>query len=191
MKLSLFKKIKPIEESKPQLTLEDILAPAEIEVDFNSLRIDNRFFRTYFVSAYPRFVEPNWLEPLVSFDHSLFISMFIYPSQSAGVLDELKRKIAEMEATIQTDYERNKAIDPVVEVALEDARSLQDQLVRGAERFFDFALYITIPATTLDELHNTSKLIESTLASLSISAQATTLQMETALNQPYRKEQTF
>ncbi|OGE27805.1 hypothetical protein A3D02_01815, partial [Candidatus Daviesbacteria bacterium RIFCSPHIGHO2_02_FULL_39_41] len=162
----------------PQLTLEDILAPAEIEADFNNLRINNRYFRTYFVSNYPRFVEPNWLEPLVSFDHSLFISMFIYPSQSAGVLDELKRKIAEMEATIQTDYERNKAIDPVVEVALEDARSLQDQLVRGAERFFDFALYITIPATTLDELHNTSKLIESTLASLSISAQATTLQME-------------
>jgi len=56
--------------------------------------------------------------------------MFIYPSQSAGVLDELKRKIAEMEATLQTDFERNRAIDPAVEVALEDARGLQDQLVR-------------------------------------------------------------
>lgn len=173
-----FKKKNTENTTAPQLTLEDILAPAEIEADFNNLRINNRYFRTYFVSGYPRFVEPNWLEPLVSFDHSLFISMFIYPSQSAGVLDELKRKIAEMEATIQTDYERNKAIDPVVEVALEDARSLQDQLVRGAERFFDFALYITVPAASLDELHNTSKLIESTLASLSITAQATTLQME-------------
>ena len=178
MKLSLFKKIKPIEESKPQLTLEDILAPAEIEVDFNSLRIDNRFFRTYFVSAYPRFVEPNWLEPLISFDHSLLISMFIYPSQSQGVLDELKQKIAEMEATIQTDFERGRTIDPAVEVALEDARGLQDQLVRGVERFFQFALYITVPAQTPEELHNTSKLVESTLASLSITAKQTTLQME-------------
>lgn len=179
MRLNLFKKTKAQEEKAlPQLTLEDVLAPSEIEVDFNFLRADGRFFRTYFVSNYPRFVEPNWLEPLISFDHSLLVSMFIYPSQSQGVLDELKRKIAEMEATIQTDLERNRAIDPSVEVALEDARGLQDQLVRGVERFFQFSLYVTVPADSLEELHTTSKLIESTLASLSITAQQTTLQME-------------
>lgn len=161
-----------------QLTLEDVLAPAETEVDFNYLRIDSRYFRTYFVSDYPRFVEPNWLEPLISFDHSLLVSMFIYPSQSQGVLDELKHKVAEMEATIQTDLERGRAIDPVVEVALEDARSLQDQLVRGVERFFQFSLYISVPAGSLEELQNTSKLVESTLASLSITAKQVTLQME-------------
>ncbi|MBI4035673.1 ATP-binding protein [Candidatus Daviesbacteria bacterium] len=172
------KKAKPVEEAKPQLTLEDAIAPSEIEVDFKHLRLNNHFFKTYFVSGYPRFVDPNWLEPLISFDHSLLISMFIYPSGSQGVLDELKRKIAEMEATIQTDLERGRAIDPAVEVALEDARGLQDQLVRGVERFFQFALYISVPASSLDELRNTSKLIESTLASLSITAKQTTLQME-------------
>ncbi len=173
-----FKKKKAQETTQPQLTLEDILAPGEIEVDFNHLRIDSRFSKTYFVSSYPRFVEPNWLEPLISFDHSLLISMFIYPSASQGVLDELKRKIAEMEATIQTDLERNHAIDPTVEVALEDARGLQDQLVRGVERFFQFSLYISVPAYSLEELQNTSKLIESTLASLSITARKASLQME-------------
>lgn len=179
MKLpSLFKKLKTEEIVGPQLSVADVLAPAEIEVDFSNLRINNRFFRTYFVSNYPRFVEPNWLEPVISFDHSLFISMFIYPSQSAGVLDELKRKIAEMEATITADLERGRAFDPAVEVALEDARSLQDQLVKGAERFFQFALYISVPAANKEELHNTSKLVESTLASLSMTAQGTTLQME-------------
>ena len=179
MKLpTLFKKPIVKESTQPQLTLEDVIAPAEMEVNFNDLRIDTRFFRTYFVSNYPRFVEPNWLEPLISFDHSLLISMFIEPSESAGVLDELKRKIAEMEATIQTDFERNRAIDPTVEVALEDARGLQDQLVKGVERFFQFSLYITVPSASKEELHNTSRLVESTLASLSISAKAATLQME-------------
>ena len=173
-----FRKTKPAEETQPQLTLEDVIAPKELEVDFNYLRVDNQFFRTYFVSDYPRFVEPNWLEPLISFDRSLLISMFIYPSESRGVLDELKRKVAEMEATIQTDLERGRAVDPVVEVALEDARTLQDQLVRGVERFFQFSLYISIPAVSLEELQNTSKLVESTLASLSITARQTTLQME-------------
>ncbi|OGE24893.1 hypothetical protein A3C26_02735 [Candidatus Daviesbacteria bacterium RIFCSPHIGHO2_02_FULL_39_12] len=179
MKLNLFNKPNVQEEKIiPQLTLEDVLAPSEMEANFNNLRIAGRFFRTYFVSDYPRFVELNWLEPLISFDHSLLISMFIYPSESSGVLDELKRKVAEMEATIQTDFERGRAMDPVVEVALEDARALQDQLVRGVERFFQFSLYVTIPSSSKEELHNTSKLVESTLASLSMSAKPTTLQME-------------
>lgn len=164
--------------NNPQLSVQDLIAPAEVEIDFNELRMNNRFTRTYFASAYPRYVESNWLEPVISFDHSLFISMFIYPSQSKGVLDELKRKIAEMEATIQTDFERGHAIDPAVEVALDDARALQEQLVKGVERFFQFSLYITVPAATKEDLKNTSKLVESTLASLSVAAQPATLQME-------------
>ncbi|MBI2600532.1 ATP-binding protein [Candidatus Daviesbacteria bacterium] len=162
----------------PNFDLKDVLAPAEIEVDFNDIRINNRFYRTYFASNYPRFVEPNWLEPLISFEHSLFISMFIYPSESKGILDDLKRKIGEMEATIQTDLERGHVIDPAVEVALGDARILQEQLVKGVERFFQFGLYVTVPASSKDELRNTSKLIESTLGSISISSNPTTLQME-------------
>ena len=171
----------PNQPDSPQLTLEDILAPSEIEVNFNSLRIGQNFYRTYFMSNYPRFIEPNWLEPLISFDHSLSISMFIYPSESKGVLDDLKRKIAEMEATIQTDIERGRIVDPAVQVALDDARGLQEQLVKGAERFFQFALYVTVPAPNLEQLTNISKLVESTLGSLSIGTQPTTLQMEDGL----------
>ena len=180
MKIPLFSKKSKIQPAPdtPQLTLEDILAPSELEVDFNNLRIGQNFYRTYFMSAYPRFIEPNWLEPLISFDHSLNISMFIYPSESKGVLDDLKRKVAEMEATIQTDIERGRIVDPAIQVALDDARSLQEQLVKGAERFFQFALYVTVPAPDLEQLTNISKLIESTLGSLSIGAQPTTLQME-------------
>lgn len=160
------------------LNLTDLIAPAEMEVDFNNLQINQTFYRTYFVSAYPRFVDLNWLEPVISFDHSLYLSMFIYPEQASGVLNDLKRKIAEMEATIQTDLERGQQVNPTVEVELEDAQALQDQLVRGTERFFQYSLYVTIPADNKEELANTSKLIESTLASLSMTARPTTLQME-------------
>lgn len=160
-----------------EFSLVDAIAPKEIEIDFSYLRVDNHFYRSFFVSGYPRYVEPNWLEPLISFEHSLNISMFIYPSTSKNILDDLKRKIAEMEATIQTDMERGRAIDPAVQVALDDAKGLQEQLVKGAERFFRLALYITVPAKDKEELNNISKLVESTLGSLSITARATTLQM--------------
>lgn len=169
--------LKP-EQKNPRLTVTDIIAPSDIEVDFSNLRINSTFHRTFFVSNYPRFVEPNWLEPLIDFEHSLTVSMFIYPTQSSGILDDLKRKIAEMEATIQTDLERGRAVDPAVELALEDARELQAQLVKGSERFFQYGLYITLPAKTKEELENTSSLVKSTLGSISITAHTTTLQME-------------
>lgn len=161
-----------------KLTVDDIIAPEEIEVDFSYLRINQLLYKSFFVSAYPRYIEPDWLEPLIDFDHSLNIAMHIYPTNSKTVLDDLKRKIAEMEATIQTDLERGHVINPAVQVALDDARDLQEQLVKGAERFFRLGLYITVPARSKEELNNISKLVESTLGSLSITARETTLQME-------------
>jgi len=108
--------------------------------------------------------------------------MYIYPSESKGVLDNLRRKIAEMEATIQTDLERGRDIDPAVQVALDDAQMLQEQLVKGAERFFQLGLYITLPSTKKEDLENTSKLLQSTLGSISVTAYPTTLQMEQGFN---------
>ncbi|MBI2022338.1 ATP-binding protein [Candidatus Daviesbacteria bacterium] len=175
---------KPVEDKNPggdqRLSLIDTIAPSKIEVDFTYLKINERFYRSFFVSSYPRYVSPNWLEPLINFDHTLNISMFIYPSESNTVLDNLKKKIAEMEATIQTDIERGRAVNPAVQVALDDAKGLQEQLVKGAERFFRLALYTTVSAKDKEELNNVSKLVDSTLGSISIGAKQTALQMPDA-----------
>lgn len=179
--LSKTKNPKPPTAAPPPtggLSLVDVLAPQNIEVDFNHIQLNQNYYRSFFVADYPRYVGPNWLEPLVSFDHTLDVSMFLYPSNSKDVLENLRRKIAEMEATIQTDMERGREIDPTVQVSLDDARSLQEQLAKGAERFFKLGLYITVPAENKEELDNESKLLQSTLYSLSIKALPLTLQME-------------
>ena len=160
------------------VSVQDIIAPGAIEVDFDFLKIGNKYFRTLFVAGYPRFVTADWLGPLINFDHSLDIAMYIYPVEGKSVLDNLRRKIAEMEAEIQTDVERGRLIDPSTQAKLEDARTLQEQLVKGAERFFQFGLYITIPADSLEELNKVSKEVVSTLGSLLIIAKHATLQME-------------
>ena len=160
------------------VTIRDIIAPSAIEIDFNSLKIGNTYFRTLFVLGYPRFVSANWLEPLINFDHSLDTSMFIYPVEGKSVLDELHRKIAEMEAEIQSDIQRGRIVNPDTKARLEDARTLQEVLVKGIERFFQFGLYITIPAKSEQELNEVTNQVISTLGSLLIIAKATTLEME-------------
>lgn len=161
-------------------SVRDVIAPSAIEVDYNFIKIGDKYFRTLFISGYPRFVGANWLEPIINFDHTLTISMFYYPINARNVLDDLRRKIAEMEATINIAREKGKVIDPGVQAALGDAKSLQEQLVKGIERFFHFSFYVTISGNTLEELNNVTYQIESTLGSLSLISKKATLEMEAA-----------
>src|SRR6266702_2161475 len=126
------------------VSLPDLIAPSSIEVDFRYIRVGNKFYRTFFVIGYPRYVSSNWLQPLIDFEHTLDISMFIYLVFIDDVLTNLKRKIAEMEATIDTEEKRGKIPNPRVTAALSDALSLQADLAKGIERFFQFSLYVTL-----------------------------------------------
>lgn len=158
--------------------VKDIIAPPAIQVEFDYIRVGEIFYRTLFVSGYPRFVGANWLAPIINFDHTLDLAFFYYPVEAKGILDDLRRKIAEMEATVNGDLEKGRVVDPAVRIALEDAQALQEQLVAGIERFFQFSFYITIPAESLDELNSITKQVESTLGSLLIVTKHATLQQE-------------
>jgi len=131
-----------------------------------------------FVVGYPRFVSANWLEPLINFDHSMDISMFIYPALSADVLSDLRRKIAEMEATVYSQAEKGLELDPKIKASLEDALSVQEELAKGMERFFQFSLYITLSSDSLKDLTEASKRLMITLSSILIMPKTATLQME-------------
>jgi type IV secretory pathway VirB4 component len=160
--------------------IKDIIAPESIYVDFNHLKIGNKYYRSIFVSGYPRYVGANWLSPIVTFEHPIEISMFYYPVESKGVLDDLRKKITEFQAQMSSDQQKGKIMDPTVSAALEDAKALQEKLVKGVERFFQFSFYITIPANSLEELDAMTKRVQGVLGSLLIVGKQTTLQMEQA-----------
>ena len=188
----LFDNLKPIKSSEyainkePRigkfdgLTTQDIIAPIDIEVDFNALQMGDYFSRTFFISGYPRFVGPNWLSPIINFEHSLRISTFYYPVDSKTILEKLKRKIGEMEATVYGQMEERKVVDPSLKVALSDAQQLQDSIAEGTEKFFHFAMYVTIYAPTKELLEKYSRNVTSTLAAISVVAKPASLQQEQA-----------
>ncbi len=159
-------------------SVPDIIAPSSVEVDFNHIRVGEKYYKTLFVVGYPRFVSPNWLQPLIEFDHSMNVSMFIYPTSSSDVLSDLRRKIAEMEATISSQAEEGLEIDPKVKASLEDALAVQEELAKGMERFFQFSLYITLSSDSLKDLNEASKKLGSTLNSILVLPKTATLQME-------------
>jgi len=160
------------------LTIQDIIAPIDLEVDFNDLQIGDYFARTLFISGYPRFVGPNWLSPIVNFEHSLRISTFYYPVDSKTILEKLKKKIGEMEASLYSQMEDRKVVDPSLKVALSDAQQLQDSIAEGTEKFFHFAMYVTIYARNKELLEKYSRNVVSTFAAMNVTARPATLQQE-------------
>lgn len=164
--------------SQGTTNVRDVIAPEAIEVDFSSLKINDTYYRTLFVAGYPRFVNANWLSPLINFNHSLSISMFIYPVEGKGVIEDLRRKIAEMEAELAGDIQRGRIINIDTQVKLEDARALQEQLAKGAERFFQFGLYVTIRDDNKEILDRITNQVKSALGALLIVAKTATLQIE-------------
>ncbi|MBN2016170.1 ATP-binding protein [Candidatus Dojkabacteria bacterium] len=160
------------------LDVKDIIAPPAIEVDFNHILVGTKYFRTLFSSGYPKFVGANWLSPLINFEFPVDISTFYYPVDSRLVMQRLKRKIGEMEATINIDLEAGKVVDPRVKVALADAKELQESLAKGTEKFFHFALYVTINASSLAELEKTYKNLEQSLGAIGVVIKPATLQQE-------------
>lgn len=175
--------IKPKQDSlslfeKGTASLVDIISPSSVEIDFRYARIGDKFHRTFFMVDYPRFVSPNWLQPLIDYDHELTISMFIYPTSLPDILSDLRRKIAEMEATISSEVEEGRVADPKVTASLDDALSLQEELAKSVERFFMFSLYITLTSPNLSDLDESSKELTTTLSSLLLFGKTATLQME-------------
>ena len=163
--------------SRGLVTIQDIIAPEAIEIDFTYQKINSTYTRTLFVAGYPRSVPANWLSPLINFPHQITTSMFIYPVDSAEILDNLKRKITEMEAEIQSDLRAGKISNINTEVKLEDARFIREELAKGSERFYQFGLYVTIQAKDKEELERVTKSVQSTLGALLIVSKKATLQM--------------
>jgi len=164
--------------SQGLVSIQDIIAPEAIEVDFTFQKINSTYTRTLFVAGYPRTVPSNWLSPLINFPHQLDVAMFVFPVDVKDVLESLKRKITEMEAEITSDIRAGKISNIDTEVKLEDARVIREQLAKGAERFYQFGLYVTIQAKDKQELDRVTKAVQSTLGSLLIVSKKATLQMD-------------
>lgn len=163
-------------------SVKDLISPGALEIEFNYLKLGNKFVRTLFVFTYPRFIYTNWLSPIINFDVTMDISMFIYPVETRAILESLKKKVGQMESTAVMSAEKGQVRDPAIETALQDAEEMRDSLQKGIEKFYQFSLYFTIYADSLEELENLSKSLETTLGGKLVYTKQANLQMEQGFN---------
>ena len=167
---------------KGVVALRDFIAPSSIELENSFFRIGTRYARTFYVFAYPRQLYTGWLSSLINIDEVMDLSMYIYPVESQVVLENLRKKVGQLEAGLQIDAEKGRVRDPGKQAAIQDAEEMRDRLQVGEERFFRLGFYFTIYAGSQDELEFVTHKVESLLGQQLVYSKPATSQQEQGLN---------
>lgn len=162
--------------------LRDFIAPSSLEFKPTYFQLGTRFARTYYVYGYPRQLYTGWLSGMVNLDEVIDLSMYIYPVESQVVLENLRKKVSQLEAGIQIDAEKGRVRDPGKQAAITDAEEMRDKLQVGEERFFRYGLYFTLYGNSLEELEFVSHKVESILGQQLVYSKPSTSQQEQGLN---------
>ena len=163
-------------------TLRDFIAPSSIELQSSYFRLGSKYGRTLYVYGYPREIYTGWLSSIINIDEVLDISMFIYPVDTQVVLNNLRKKVTQLEASMNINSEKGKVRDPGLQAALSDAEELRDQLQIGSEKFFRYGLYITLYADSLDELSFMQNKIETIFGQQLVFSKVASSQQEQGMN---------
>jgi type IV secretory pathway VirB4 component len=167
---------------KGVLALRDFIAPSSLEFNSSHFQLGTRYARTYYVFGYPRQISTGWLSTMVNLDEVIDISLYIYPVESQVVLENLRKKVAQLEAGIMIDSEKGRVRDPGKQSAVVDAEEMRDKLQVGEERFFRFGFYFTIYGFSMDELEFVSHKVESILGQQLVYSKPASAQQEQGFN---------
>ncbi len=158
----------------------DVIAPSAMEVRKKELVLGDQLVRTLYAYNWPQFIYPNWLAQLVNLNATIDVSHFIYPSSNKAIMKMLRKKVAELRSSIRMLEQRGIVRDPTLEAALQDAEELRDLLARGAEKLYQFGMYVSIYADDAEHLKKVQTDIESILGGKLILTKPAMFQMEHA-----------
>ncbi|HOC96167.1 MAG TPA: DUF87 domain-containing protein [bacterium] len=133
-------------------SVKDLIAPSSMRITPHYIEINGKFARTIFVVGYPRYITIGWFAPVINMNNTLDISMFFYPVDITLVLKQLRNRVGAVEAQLSADVEKGAPRNPLLQAALQDMERMRDDLTQGLEKFFQFALYVTVYADTEKEL---------------------------------------
>jgi len=160
------------------LELQDIIAPSALKISSKELSLGEKIVRTFFVISYPRFLSESWFSPIINLDKVFNISIFIHPIDTAKVLRQFQKKVAEVQSQINTREKKGLVRDPKLDTAYQDLESLRDNLQQAQEKLFDVGLYISLYGDSEDEMDKMEAEIKSILESRMIYVKPALFQQE-------------
>jgi type IV secretory pathway VirB4 component len=151
--------VKTIEEitqeelyEKTKASLRDLITPVGLEVKPSLLKFSDKVVKTLFVLGYPKFLTVGWLSPVINLNKAVNVSIFFHPMETEKVLKSLRKRVTQLEAQLMEEQEKGLVRNPVLETAIQDIEGLRDSLIQGRDKMFYITLYLTIVASSEEEL---------------------------------------
>ncbi|MDD3645840.1 MAG: ATP-binding protein [Candidatus Gracilibacteria bacterium] len=160
--------------------LKDVISPAFMKIDSDKIKINNIYAKTFFVYAYPNFLEGNWLSPIINWDIKFDMSLFVYPIDSAFIQKYLKKRLTQLNSERNINAEKGLVSDPAIDAQIQDVEELRAKLTRGEEKYFHLALYITIYSDDTEKLNKIGKDLETMLSGRNVLQKQAYLRSEQA-----------
>lgn len=145
------------------LELKDVIAPSALKFGPREMQLGEKVARTFFVIQYPRYLSDSWFAPIINLDKIFDISITIHPIETAKVLRQFQKKVAEVQSQIHTREAKGLVRDPMLDTAYQDLEKLRDSLMQAQEKLFDVGLYITLYGDNPQELDKMESEIKSIL----------------------------
>jgi type IV secretory pathway VirB4 component len=147
------------------LELKDVIAPSALKITPKELNLGEKIVRSFFVISYPRFLSESWFAPIINLDKVFDVSIFVHPVETAKILRQFQKKVAEVQSQIRSREEKGLVRDPMLDTAYQDLERLRDTLQQAQEKIFDVGLYISIYGDSDAELDKVESEIKSMLES--------------------------
>ena len=142
----------------------DLISYSGLDENASYIQIGEKFIKTLFVSGFPYVANTGWLNMLINFNHNIDISYHIEQINANLALPKLERKITELESTKRAMARNGQVIGSEVTDPLESAVDLKRKIQRGQEKLFQISIYMTLTATSVDELKRLTTILETALS---------------------------
>lgn len=121
------------------------------------IELADKYISTLMISEFPQIIYPNWLYDLTNYSEPLVISQFIRPIDSQKALSGLRNRITNLSAQYYSKVEKGKIHTTDIEQAIQDARAVEDSIVRGVEKLYSMSMYLKFENYDLKELTKSEK----------------------------------
>jgi hypothetical protein len=150
--------------------IDGLPAPESIEVLARAVRAGDTWFRTLCIVGWPREVSAGWLQPLLSWRGAADIALYVEPVANDVAARHLHKQRARFSSTLM----RAGVADPMTEVAAGDAEDIARSIARGESRLLRIGAYITLRASSVEELDAEAYKVKVACSSLLMDARPTT-----------------
>ena len=147
-------------------TVADLVAPGAFDEARDHVRLEYQHARSLVIHAYPRSVNPGWLDPLINFQAPLDIGLHLQPLETGEAVKVLTQKMVEMRSSQMLVERSGRLADNDQDTAYRDAEKLRERLQRGEEKVFTVSLYVQLRARSQDELDELTMRLEDDIAGM-------------------------